>query len=108
MAFASFRDDHEAIGPHRGHESDLCERGYGFDGVTRATANRADFGHTDSRYDLACLRPCSRAKIYATTAGRWRIAKSPRCQTSSSGPTISFQRSIMASFIAATDAKGRR
>jgi len=62
-----------------------------------------------ARYrDNACLRPCSRAKIYATTAGRWRIAKSPRCQTSSSGPTISFQRSIMASFIAATDAKGRR
>src|SRR6266446_526120 len=36
------------------------------------------------------------------------MAKSPRCQTSSSGPTVSFQRSTMASFIAATDGKGRR
>jgi NADPH:quinone reductase-like Zn-dependent oxidoreductase len=48
----NYRDLNEAIGAHRGHESDLCERGYGFDGVTRATANRADFGHTDSRHDL--------------------------------------------------------
>src|SRR6266481_1192040 len=70
MAFASFRDDHEAIGAHRGHESDLCERGYGFDGVTRATANRADFGHTDSRHDFPRCNHLARSvrKIRTTPA----------------------------------------
>src|SRR5271169_6989842 len=52
MAFASFRNDHEAIGANGGHEPGLCERGHGFDGITRATANRADLGHTDSRHDF--------------------------------------------------------
>src|SRR6516162_2814154 len=36
------------------------------------------------------------------------MAKSPRCQTSSSGLTVPFQRATIASFIAATDANGRR
>jgi hypothetical protein len=54
---------------------------------------------------LAAVQP---SKELATTAGRWRMAKSPRCQTTSSGPTVSFHRSIRPSFIAATEANGRR
>ena len=40
-------------------------------------------------------------------AAGWRTAKSPRCQTSSSGRTTSFQRATMAASISATLPNGR-
>ena len=57
---------------------------------------------------IRCLLPWSRFSSAAISGCFMRRAKSPRCQISSSGPTVAFQLATIASFIVATDANGRR
>src|SRR5215207_3534578 len=57
---------------------------------------------------MRCLRPWRSARSAVMRAGEGPSAKSPRCQTSSSGPTVAFQRSMRAASWAGIEGNGRR